>query len=98
MLNSGDPFPVNVLQMYDYKMLFFWAEMVFHQVYLLENFGSFTGRFLGSCFYLIHPSYKKKSILYKTVNLYFPFDKYYNIYVIFKCENYFYDNKFLLLM
>ena len=72
MLNSGDPFPVNVLQMYDYKMLFVWAEMVFHQVYLLENFGSFTGRFLGSCFYLIHPSYKKKAFYTKQLISTFP--------------------------
>ena len=49
-------------------------------VYLLENFGK------------LHRKISRKT---KQLISTFPFDKLYNIYVIFKCENYlYYDNKF----
>ena len=78
--------------MYDYKMFYVWVEIWF---ICLKSLVSFTGRFLGSCFYLIYPSKIQKSLSTKQLISTFPLDKLYNIYVIFKRENYlYYDNKF----
>ena len=68
-------------------------------VYLLENLGKPHSK-ISRFFFLSHiPVKTTKIIVYKTVNLYFPFDKLYNIYGIFKCENYlYYDRSRALLI
>ena len=64
-------------------------------VYLLENFGKLHSKIYRFLFLSHIPVKNTKVIFYKTVNHYFPFGKLYNIYVIFKCENYlYYDSKF----
>ena len=80
--------------MYDYKMFCLGGNLV----YLLENFGKRHSKI--SRFFLSHiPVKNTKIIVYKTVNLYFPFDKLYNIYGIFKCESYlYYDRSRALLL
>ena len=80
--------------MYDYKMFCLSENLV----YLLENFGKRHSKI--SRFFLSHiPVKNTKIIVYKTVNLYFPFDKLYNIYGIFKCESYlYYDRSRALLL
>ena len=57
-------------------------------VYLLENFGKLHSKISRFLFLSHLPVKNTKILVYKTVNLYFPFDKLYNIYVIFKCKNY----------
>ena len=80
--------------MYDYKMFCLGGNLV----YLLENFGKRHSKI--SRFFLSHIHVKNtKIIVYKTVNLYFPLDKLYNIYGIFKCESYlYYDRSRALLL
>ena len=63
--------------MYDYKMFYVWAEIL---VYLLENFGKLHSKISRFLFLSHIPVKNTKIIVYKTVNLYFPFYKLYNIY------------------
>ena len=78
--------------LYDYKNVLCLGGNL---VYLLENFGKLHRKISRFLFVSHIPVKNTKIIVYKTVNLYFPFDKLYNIYVIFKCESYlYYDKKF----
>ena len=64
--------------------MFGWKSSLF----FLEIFGKLHSKISRFLFLSHIPVKNTKISVYKTVNLYFPFDKLYNIYVIFKCENY----------